>query len=174
VRELGAQVGNFIEFWGFKRIHGEVWLHLYVSKTPLDAGDLIARLGISKSLASLCLAELVHYDVIREAGKSDAGTTLYEANEDVVGVIANVLKMREKVMLDRIAEVAGRAGKLSLAAQEKASLRPDRITYVSEITTEAAGLLEMLLDRDSKTELDLFQMLQLPIKLPESSKQDAR
>ncbi len=154
VRELGEHVGKLIEFWGFKRIHGETWLHLFFAEEPLDAGDLIARLDISKSLASLCLAELIHYDVIREQGKSEAGTTLYVANEDVLGVIANVLRIREKVMLDRVAKVAEKVSNLSEETRRKAGLRVDRVSYVSELASDAAGMFELLLGTGDSADLE--------------------
>ena len=104
VRALSQDVGKLIEFWGFKRIHGEVWLHLFLAPEPLDAGDLVVRLKISKSLASICLAELIGYGLIQPAGKSDAGTTLYRANENVIAAIKPVLKMREAVILKKISD----------------------------------------------------------------------
>jgi DNA-binding transcriptional regulator GbsR (MarR family) len=100
--ELASEVGNFIRYWGFKKIHGKIWTHLYLSKVPLDAGTLMRRLNVSKALMSLSLHDLMDYEVILEAGKSDKGTQLFTANQDVVTVIVNVLKRRERKMLELI------------------------------------------------------------------------
>jgi DNA-binding transcriptional regulator GbsR (MarR family) len=100
--DLASEIGNFIRYWGFKKIHGKIWTHLYLSKVPLDAGSLMRRLNVSKALMSLSLHDLMDYEVIIEAGKSDKGTQLFRANPDVVNVIVNVLKRRERKMLSLI------------------------------------------------------------------------
>lgn len=100
--QLTEQIGEFIEYWGFKKIHGKLWAHLYIAAQPLDAGDLIHRLQVSKALVSITLSDLLRYKVIREAGKSSAGTLLYEANPHVLAVIVNVLRERERALLRRI------------------------------------------------------------------------
>ena len=100
--ELADQIGGFIEYWGFKRIHGRIWTYLFVSQQPLDAAALIRQLEVSKALISISIKDLLEYDVIREVGKSSSGTQLYEANQNVTEVILGVLRQRERRMLGRI------------------------------------------------------------------------
>ena len=99
---LAERIGDFVAYWGFKKIHGKIWTHLFTAKDPLDAAGLIRRLKISKALVSLTLKDLLHYRVVFEVGKSERGTILYRANQEVVEVIVNVLRQREKLLLKQI------------------------------------------------------------------------
>lgn len=100
--ELAEKVGEFIQYWGFKKIHGKLWCYLFLSKTPLDAQYFIDRLGISKALVSQSLTELKDYQVILEAGKSERKTLIYIANPNITDVIFGVLRAREKKLLCQI------------------------------------------------------------------------
>lgn len=99
---LAGLVGDFIEYWGFKKVHGQIWLHLYLSESPLDAADLMRKLSISKALVSISVNSLLAYNVIQEEGLSANGTRLYSANPDLQSVITCVLRQREKVMMGKI------------------------------------------------------------------------
>ncbi len=100
--ELGEQIGGFIEHWGFKRVHGKLWTMLFLSEEALNAKTLMERLGISKSLTSMTLNELLKLGVVLEVGKSSKGSMLYTANDNVSQMIVNVLRAREKKMISRI------------------------------------------------------------------------
>jgi DNA-binding transcriptional regulator GbsR (MarR family) len=99
---LADLVGEFIQYWGFKKIHGKIWLNLYLSDTPLDAAALMKKLKVSKALISISLKDLLDYDVIKEHGLSAEGTRIYIANQDLQSVINQVLRQREKVMMGKI------------------------------------------------------------------------
>jgi two-component system phosphate regulon sensor histidine kinase PhoR len=43
LHSLSEQIGDFIQYWGFKKIHGMIWTHLYLSSTPLSAHELIQK-----------------------------------------------------------------------------------------------------------------------------------
>ncbi|MFN8944090.1 MAG: GbsR/MarR family transcriptional regulator, partial [Pseudobdellovibrionaceae bacterium] len=85
--ELTDQIGLFIEYWGFKKIHGQIWSHIFLSKTPLDATTLVKRLGVSKALVSLAIKDLVQYDVIQVVGQGEKRTILFQSNPDLISVI---------------------------------------------------------------------------------------
>ncbi len=59
------------------------------------------RLKVSKALISLSLNDLLKYDVILESGKSSRGTQTYIPNPDVLDVILNVIRRRERKMLTK-------------------------------------------------------------------------
>ena len=99
---LADLVGEFIEYWGFKRIHGRIWLHLYLNESPLDASALMEKLSVSKALISISIKSLLEYEVIQEEGLSSDGTRLYSANPNLQDVITHVLRQREKVMMGKI------------------------------------------------------------------------
>lgn len=104
---LAEMVGEFIEYWGFKKIHGKIWLNLYLSQDPLDAAALMSRLSVSKALISISLKDLFDYEVIIEKGLSAEGTRLYGANPNLQGVISQVLRQREKIMMGKIQAAFG-------------------------------------------------------------------
>lgn len=101
--ELINLVGNFIKYFGFKKVHGQIWAHLFFSTEPVDAPLLMKRLGISKALVSMTINDLLKYNVIyQEEEKSSIGTFIYKINPKIVSVITEVLKNRESVLLDEI------------------------------------------------------------------------
>lgn len=102
LEDLAEQIGTFIEYWGFKRVHGHIWCHLFLSKRSLDAAEIMERLGISKALVSMSLKELISFGVIEEAEKSERGTRTYRAKEDLVSPVLATIRRRERRMIARI------------------------------------------------------------------------
>lgn len=103
LNRLAEQVGGFIEYWGFKKIHGQIWTHLYLSPIPLSAQDLISRLKVSKALISLSMKDLIDYKLVVQTEESlDKKNKFYFANPDVYDVIRGVLETRETHMLARV------------------------------------------------------------------------
>jgi DNA-binding transcriptional regulator GbsR (MarR family) len=103
LNRLAEQVGGFIEYWGFKKIHGQIWTHLYLSPIPLSAQDLIARLKVSKALISLSMKDLLDYKLVIQTEESlDKKNKFYLANPEVYDVIRGVLETRETHMLARV------------------------------------------------------------------------
>lgn len=101
VDSLADGVGEFIKYWGFKKIHGKVWCHLFISQEPLDAAELLERTKVSKAFMSQCLSDLLDYNVIL-VDPQPSKTKRYRANPSVLNVIFSVLRSREKVMLSGI------------------------------------------------------------------------
>lgn len=101
LEDLANEIGDFICFWGFKKIHGRIWTHIFLANESLDAGQLMCRLKVSKALISLSLNDLLRYEVIMESHKSSRGTQTYVVNPNVLDVILNVLRRRERKMLAR-------------------------------------------------------------------------
>jgi DNA-binding transcriptional regulator GbsR (MarR family) len=100
LNDFSDQFGNLMHNWGFKRIHGRIWSRLFISSRPLDAADLIEALNISKALVSISLRELLNVKAVEEVGRSSRGTNLFRANADLSSVYLEVLKQRERKMLE--------------------------------------------------------------------------
>jgi DNA-binding transcriptional regulator GbsR (MarR family) len=150
--EFAEQVGAFIQYWGFKQIHGKIWSHLFLSSRPLDAAELIGRLGVSKALISISIKELLSYRVIEKAGRSSMRTQLYQANPEVISVICGVLRQRERAMLMRIRQSFKRLQGLGPESLLMHELSKPRIEAVSLLIDVAERVLEALL---ALSELDL-------------------
>lgn len=143
--DLTEEVGKFIEYWGFKRIHGKIWALLYVSKEPLAAADFMEAFGISKALASISIRDLLKYEVILEKEKSSYGTQLYVANPEIFDVITGVLRQRELKMLAQLQSSHGLVAELPEKAKTRDDINPDRLKTLGEMITEARGTLSSLL-----------------------------
>lgn len=100
--DLGDQIGDFIEYWGFKKIHGQIWTHIFLAAEPIDSTTLVKRLNVSKALISLAIKDLLKYDVIQVVGKGTRRKILFQSNPDLIKVIIQVLRMRERKMLSQI------------------------------------------------------------------------
>jgi DNA-binding transcriptional regulator GbsR (MarR family) len=149
LEDLADQIGEFIAYWGFKRVHGRIWTHIFLSASPLDASDIIERLGISKALVSISLKDLLDYEVIRDAGRSERGTVLYEANENVTDVITNVLRRREKRMMSRIQTAQRLLKELPAAEKRSAGLNDAKLADLAKMIDFANDSLDHVLALDA-------------------------
>ena len=95
---MSDSVGDFIRYWGFRRIHGQLWTQIYLSKEPLSGAELMRNLEVSKALVSPALNELLEYKLI-EFTQTDGRTKKYTAQPDVFSVIQKILEDREKQLI---------------------------------------------------------------------------
>jgi len=42
-KRLADSVGDFIRYWGFKEVHGRIWVHIYLSDNPITAKELTQK-----------------------------------------------------------------------------------------------------------------------------------
>jgi DNA-binding transcriptional regulator GbsR (MarR family) len=128
LNRLADRVGTFIEYWGFKKIHGMIWTHLYLSPRPVSAQELIARLKVSKALISLSLKDLLHYDLIQQTEESlNKKNKFYTANPDVFSVIRNILTTREQEILRSTREEFGLLKNLTENSEGSTPIATDRL-----------------------------------------------
>ncbi|KHD88265.1 MAG: hypothetical protein OM95_08880 [Bdellovibrio sp. ArHS] len=135
LRDLSESIGDFIRYWGFRRIHGQIWTQVFLSKSSLSGAELTQRLGVSKALISPALSELESYGLIlmHEDGRK---TKRYSAAPNVIQVIKDILKEREakiiantKDQFEELAKVSQKRGdQVSLVETEKLKELGDMIT----------------------------------------------
>ncbi|MFQ5825270.1 MAG: GbsR/MarR family transcriptional regulator [bacterium] len=101
-QQLAESVGTFIKYWGFKEIHGRIWVHVYLSNNPITAKELTKTLGVTKGLVSTALSELIAYQVIEKVNIGNVKSPGYQSNTDLVQVISNILRNRELKMTTKI------------------------------------------------------------------------
>jgi DNA-binding transcriptional regulator GbsR (MarR family) len=145
LEDIATQVGEFIEYWGFKNVHGRIWTHLFLSDEPLDAGELIERLGISKALVSMSISDLLDHEVIQVAGKGPRSTVTYRANPDITTVISNILRKRERRMLGRISSAARLLKDLPEGDRGSVKLSCARLQMLNKMVHSAEGTLDAIL-----------------------------
>jgi len=110
-------VGTFIEWWGFKAIHGRAWTLLALRGAPMSQAKIARTLGVSRALVSPAMSELLRLGLVRRAGSRRNAP--YAAVMDVWPVIADVLRSREWMMIE--------SARLALeGAIEEAELRAEQ------------------------------------------------
>ncbi len=121
-------VGDFIEYWGFKRVQGRVWAYLFLSNRPMDAAELMDLLGVSKALISMTISTLLEYKVIEPApAKGTHGARTYQACPHPSEAITNVLRVREKRLLAKIASAYRLASELPPKQKKETGLDSHRL-----------------------------------------------
>ena len=145
LEELAERVGEFIQYWGFKRVHGKIWTHLFLCDRPVDAQELIRRLKVSKALMSFSLNDLLKYEVIMEVGKSERNTQLYQINPDTLSVILNVIRRREKRLLSQISSANALLRDLPQTEKTTQCICPERLKALSNMIDQAQCTLNAML-----------------------------
>lgn len=142
---LSEAIGDFIRYWGFRRVHGQIWTQIFLSAQPLSGSDLTRRLGVSKALVSPALKELQAHNLIfiqSESGKSKK----YIANPKVFEVIKSILLEREVKILQRI-ETAFEGLKLSAKVPADESLDSERMKELDEMIASAQSFATILVSQ---------------------------
>ena len=139
LRRLARAVGDFIRYWGFRRIHGQIWTVLYLAKQPMSGTELTKLLKVSKALVSPALGDLEGYKlIIRVPG--DKKTKNYIANPDVFNVIKEVLKTREQELLMKASKTFQ-----DLQKEQNADLDRARLESLHEMIKAASTMLGWLI-----------------------------
>jgi len=155
VLTMAEHIGSFIEYWGFKQVHGKVWALIFLSPKPVDANYLKESLKLSKALISMTIKDLLHYRVILEVEKDKPGTQKYKINPDITNVILDVLQQRELKML---VEVQAAFQLLSSAHSKKNLPQVDslRLGELGIMVETAKTILEAM-TQGSKVDFQMFE-----------------
>jgi DNA-binding transcriptional regulator GbsR (MarR family) len=148
LRAFSDAVGNFMRYWGFRRIHGQIWTQAYLSKIPLSGADLTRRLGVSKALVSPAISELLEYELLLPAG-GDSKKKLFIAHPDVFSVIRKVLRERERLIFK---DAAARFRELEKCAKltPTSEIDPERLVLVGQMISSAEAGLAFVLQTASE------------------------
>ena len=152
LKNLESIVGQFMEYWGFKKIHGRIWTHLYTSTKELDSIELMKRLRVSKGLMSLAIRDLVKYKVIFPHHTGRHGTTFYTTNPNLFDVITNVLKNRERKMLTQAIKASEKLASLNQNKLDSHQLSLEKIQDILSMSASSLVLLEAFLNQNQMTE----------------------
>ena len=153
--DLATKIGQFIEYWGFKEVHGRIWTLMFLAKHPVDANYIMKNLAISKALTRMSINDLMNYNVIREVKKTAPGTQEYEVNPDITHIILDVLANRESKMLSLIQNDFKTLSKHK-TSPENANLNLERLHCLGEMIDSADSLLKSLLTL-SKVDFKSFE-----------------
>lgn len=144
VRQVCDAVGAFIEYWGFRAIHGRIWAVLALSTEPLNQVEVSEFLEVSRSLVSGAMAELVQHGLVEPT--DDRRNAPYRAVVDIWPTIADVLRAREWMLVEaaRLAlEGAVQAAELSTETPPRFAV--ERLRRLLRMTELAQVFLRMLM-----------------------------
>ncbi len=144
--QVGDAIGAFIEYWGFKSIHGRVWTLLALHDGPMAQSEIARALDVSRSLISGAVSELTDRGLLRPVG--DHRNAPYEAVNDIWPTISNVLRSREWMLIESIRMTLEAAlEELEYAESVGHPLRwkTDRVRMLLAMTELAQNLLRMLM-----------------------------
>ena len=142
--DLCSLIGDFIVYWGFKKVHGQIWTTIFLSRGPIDATTLVKRLRVSKALVSLAIKDLLKYEVIQVAGKGARRRTLYKSHPDLIQVISKVLIARESKLLEKIRVKQSEVLELLSCTDENLDICPEQMSELGDMVSSAQDLLSCL------------------------------
>lgn len=151
LEEVARSVGNFIEYWGFRNIHGRFWAVIFLAKNPISTADIIEKLEVSKALASRTINELLEYGLIEHAGNSEHGRHTYRAKENVGDIVHTVLRNREMVLLNESLQSFAQLAKHSKHELNSKGIDHEKLKQLTDLTQENKGLLEAFLKKRFRT-----------------------
>jgi DNA-binding transcriptional regulator GbsR (MarR family) len=145
-------IGGLMEFWGFKAVMGRLWAILYLSPEPLPAAELCERLQISTGAASMALAELQKWGVVKKAWRPGERRDFYEPETSIWKMVTRVFRERElsyvRTVIEAFEEVRKLLARLRANAtvEEKRRLKfmDGRIASLLTLSRIGEGLLAML------------------------------
>ncbi|HYX38348.1 MAG TPA: hypothetical protein VE954_35040, partial [Oligoflexus sp.] len=141
------------------KVHGQIWCHIYLSQSPLDAAELMRRLRISKALVSISLKELQDFAVIEDAGKSERGTRLYKPREDLGATILDTLRRRERKMMARIRTSHSLLESLEPQELQEHGIERQKVALLGMLIRIVEQSLDQMIKRQSGSVFDLLGML---------------
>jgi len=152
LHEVADEVGALMEFWGFKRVMGRVWTTLYLEDDALSASDLCERLDISAGAASMTLADLERWGVVRRTRQPGERREYFEAETDIWKMVSRVLRERELAQVQLALDVFERArtelaDRVPPGEKDRVRVIVERIGKLAELARVGRGLLNVMVEK---------------------------
>jgi DNA-binding transcriptional regulator GbsR (MarR family) len=150
VLRVADAVGALIESWGFKRNMGRMWAVLYLEDRPLNAGELVERLGLSTGAVSMLLTEMQEWGAVKKAWVVGERREHYEAETSIWKMVSRVLRERELVWIRTAQEQFDTAtAEYAPSGSPRDRLIAERIAGLAQLAQVGATLLEAVLQGES-------------------------
>ena len=153
-------IGNFIEFWGFKRNHGRLWALLYLQARPLAASEIQRKLQLSKGGVSMITRELERWGVIHRVRTARGGPWRFVAETDLMAMIGRVLREREATVVSGVRADLDEAKARARASGLEQDLcsRIDRLAALAKLAESAIGLFVRTAQVDASQAVDILRL----------------
>ena len=100
VQTFVLHFGEMGSRWGINRTVGQIYALLYVSAEPLNADDIVERLGISRSNVSMGLKELQSWNLVRLQHKPGDRRDYFTTPDDIWQIVRTLAEERKKREVD--------------------------------------------------------------------------
>jgi DNA-binding transcriptional regulator GbsR (MarR family) len=144
-REVAETVGEFVQFWGFKRPMGRVWAVLYLSEGPLAVAHLADRLTMSSAAVGQALTELVRLGAVKKSWRAGERRDFFEAEPSVYKLIARILRERELAWLRETGTRLDRALESMSSSGVASDFEHERLAHLRDVAGAAERMLAMLI-----------------------------
>lgn len=150
-RYIGA-AGQLTQTFGFGRIMGQIYMHLYFSAEPQSLDDLAERLHISKGSASTTVRQLEAWGALRQVWIKGDRKDYYQTTEEFGRIIRKALQDligRHMESADRLLDESDAQlgnGKVAAADKDLQFFR-QRVARLRTFRKRAQGLWESPLIR---------------------------
>lgn len=149
--KAAESIGKFIEYWGFKSIHGRIWALIYLSKNPISTPEIVEALKISKASASIGINDLIEHSLITASGKVKNGGVTYVSNENAGEIVRSVLRERElKMVTDTESELIALSS-LSNSEKESYNISEEKLVQLLELTRTSKKILTKITNTKFKS-----------------------
>ena len=149
-------VGSFIEFWGFKHNQGRIWALLYLRGIPMSAGEIQDALDLSKGAVSMIIRELEQWRVIRRVRRPQTSSWFYEAEQDLMAMVGEVLRNRENNVISRVRTDLEQAVRQARSCEDVSSEATSRLEKMRDLAALMQTGIQMFLATGS---VDLSQAM---------------
>jgi DNA-binding transcriptional regulator GbsR (MarR family) len=137
IQDFVLHFGEMGSRWGINRTVGQIYALLFVSAEPLNADDIVERLGFSRSNVSMGLKELQAWNLVRMKHLPDDRRDYFTTPDDIWEIVRTLVEERKKREIDPtlsvLRELAMRAP--STPAETHAQSRIAETAAVIELVT---------------------------------------
>ncbi|MCJ2040887.1 GbsR/MarR family transcriptional regulator [Methylobacterium sp. E-025] len=100
VQTFVLHFGEMGSRWGINRTVGQIYAVLFVAERPLNADEIVARLGLSRSNVSMGLKELQAWKLVRLQHVPGDRRDYFSTPEDIWQIVRTLVEERKKREID--------------------------------------------------------------------------
>jgi len=100
VQTFVLHFGEMGSRWGINRTVGQIYALLFVAERPLNADEMVERLGVSRSNVSMGLKELQAWNLVRLLHVPGDRRDYFATPEDIWQIVRTLVEERKKREID--------------------------------------------------------------------------
>jgi DNA-binding transcriptional regulator GbsR (MarR family) len=100
VQTFVLHFGEMGSRWGINRTVGQIYALLFVAERPLNADEIVERLGVSRSNVSMGLKELQAWNLVRLQHRPGDRRDYFTTPEDIWQIVRTLVEERKKREVD--------------------------------------------------------------------------